>query len=158
MLPACEVYRNRRLLIPAGENPVDPYHPDREFYTTDFFTDAAIDGIDRGLEDPSRPMLLHVCYNVPHFPLEAPDALIEKYRGRYLAGWDKLREEKLRRMKAMGIVKAEQQLPAVAGFVNKKIDGFGTAAVIRDRRLIVDKRLRKRLECCRSDFIRFGPP
>jgi len=104
VLRACDIYRDKKLLIPAGENPVNPYHPDREFYTTDFFTDTALDYIDRARQDTSKPFLLHVCYNVPHFPLEAPDDLIEKYRGRYLKGWDTLRKEKLERMKAMGIV------------------------------------------------------
>jgi len=124
VLRACEIYRDKQLLIAAGENPVNPYHPDEEFYTTDFFTDVALDYIDRARTEPSKPFLLHVCYNVPHFPLEAPGALIEKYRGRYLAGWDRLREEKLARMKRLGIVAPGQKLPEVKGFVNQKIAGF----------------------------------
>jgi len=129
VLPACDIYRDRQLLIPAGENPVNPYRPDEEFYTTDFFTDAAIDYVDRALEDRSKPFLLHVCYNVPHFPLEAPDDLIAKYRGKYLAGWDRLREEKLGRMKELGIVPPGQKLPQVMGFVNEKIEGFTQVGV-----------------------------
>ncbi|MHC4165459.1 MAG: arylsulfatase [Planctomycetota bacterium] len=124
VLRACDIYRDKKLLIPAGENPVNPYNPTEEFYTTDFFTDTALDYIDEALKDKSKPFLLHVCYNVPHFPLEAPDKLIERYRGRYLKGWDKLREEKLKRMKKMGIVAKGQKLPRVKGFVNRKIEGF----------------------------------
>ena len=88
VLRACDIYRDQQLLIPAGENPVNPYRPDEEFYTTDFFTDAAIDYVDRALEDKSKPFLLHVCYNVPHFPLEAPDDLIveEKVSGTVIGG------------------------------------------------------------------------
>ena len=129
VLRACDIYRDGKLLIPAGENRVNPYHPDQEFYTTDFFTDTALDYIDRAVKEPSKPFLLHVCYNVPHFPLEAPDDLIEKYRGRYLQGWDKLRVEKLARMKRMGIVGPDQQLPRVKGFVNRKIPGFANVGV-----------------------------
>ena len=124
VLKACDIYRDKRLFIPASETPANPYRPGEEFYTTDFFTDAAIDYIDQALLDPVRPFLMHVCYNVPHFPLEAPDDLIEKYRGRYLAGWDDLRKEKLARMKAMGIVPPTATLPRVKGFVNEKIPGF----------------------------------
>ena len=105
-----------------------PIH-EREFYTTDFLTDVALDYVDRALTEPSRPFLLHVCYNVPHFPLEAPDDLIEKYRGRYLAGWDRLRAEKLTRMKRLGIVPETQKLPEVKGFVNQKIAGFTQVGV-----------------------------
>ncbi|MCP5109423.1 MAG: sulfatase-like hydrolase/transferase, partial [bacterium] len=77
-------------------------------------------------------MLLHVCYNVPHFPLEAPNELIEKYRGRYLAGWATLREQKLLRMKRMGLVGPAQKLPQVKGFENRKIPGFTTVGYETD--------------------------
>ena len=111
VLPNCDIYRDGKVLIPAGENPVNPYNPDKEFYTTDFFTDAAIDYVDQALEDKSKPFLLHVCYNAPHFPLEAPDNLIKKYEGRYMKGWDELRKEKLARMKEMGLLPPQQRLP-----------------------------------------------
>ena len=124
VLKACDIYRDRTRLIPAGEDPKNPYRPDEEFYTTDFFTDVAIDYVDQALKDPARPFLLHVCYNVPHFPLEAPDKLIAKYRGRYLAGWDKLRAEKLARMKRLGIAPPTAKLPRVKGFENRRIPGF----------------------------------
>ena len=124
VLKTCDIYRDKALLIPAGEEPINPYDPLREFYTTDFFTDVAIDYIDQALEDASRPFLLHACYNVPHFPLEAPEDLIEKYEGRYLKGWDRLRQEKLQRMKAMGLIGPKQKLPTVKGFVNERISGF----------------------------------
>jgi arylsulfatase len=111
VLKNCDIYRDGKVLIPSGENPVNPYNPDQEFYITDFFTDAAMDYVDQAVEDTEKPFLLHVCYNAPHFPLEAPDDLIEKYKGRYMKGWDELRKEKLQRMKKMGLMPAKQQLP-----------------------------------------------
>jgi len=132
VLKTCDIYRDGKMFIPAGQNPVNPYNLTQEFYTTDFFTDTAIDYIDRALQDKSKPFLLHACYNVPHFPLEAPDDLIEKYRGRYMKGWDKLRQDKLERMKAMGIVSQNQKLPRVKGFVNRNIPGFTTTGVETD--------------------------
>jgi len=132
VLRACDIYRDKKLFIPAGENPVNPYNPTQEFYTTDFFTDTALGYIDEALKDKSKPFLLHVCYNVPHFPLEAPDELIEKYRGRYLKGWDRLRKEKLERMKLMGIVAKGQKLPRIKGFINRKISGFTQVGIETD--------------------------
>jgi arylsulfatase len=111
VLKGCDIYRDGELLIPAQEKPTNPYRPDEEFYTTDFFTDAAVDYIDQATQEQQEPFLLHVCYNTPHFPLEAPDDLIEKYRGRYKQGWDKLREEKFQRMRKLGLLPDEQQLP-----------------------------------------------
>ena len=124
VLRNCDIYRDQKLLIPAQENPVNPYRPNEAFYTTDFFTDVAIDYINQATPDSSKPFLLHLCYNVPHFPLETPDDLIEKYRGRYMKGWDVLREEKLERMKRMGLVPAGQLLAKNAGFGKRHIPGF----------------------------------
>jgi arylsulfatase A-like enzyme len=124
VLKKCDIYRDGKLLIPAQDNPVNPYHPDREFYTTEFFTDAALDYIDQATNQPEKPFLLHVCYNAPHFPLEAPDDLIEKYRGRYRSGWDELRKEKLTRMKKMGLVPDRQQLPRVNSNVAMRRSGL----------------------------------
>jgi len=124
VLKNCDIYRDKQLLIPAGENPTDPYSPDQEFYTTDFFTNTAIDYIDQATTQREKPFLLHICYNAPHFPLEAPDDLIEKYRGRYLKGWDELRKEKLARMKRMGLVTSKQQLPHENNWVAQRIPGM----------------------------------
>ena len=121
VLKGCDIYRDGEILIPAGENPVNPYHRDQEFYTTDFFTDVALDYINQVRTRPEKPFLLHLCYNAPHFPLEAPEFLIEKYRGKYTKGWDVLRHEKYQKMKQMGIVSKKQKLPEVRGFIRKKL-------------------------------------
>lgn len=132
VLKGCDIYRDGELFIPAQENPENPYRPDEDFYTTDFFTDVSIDYIDQALEEPNRPFLLYLCHNAPHFPLETPDDLIEKYRGRYIKGWDVLRKEKFERMKAMGVLPEGQQLPEVRGFENKRIPGFTATGVSSD--------------------------
>ena len=124
VLKSCEVYRDGELLIPALEDPVNPYHPDEEFYTTDFFTDAALDYIDQASKHQDKPFLLHVCYNTPHFPLEAPDELIEKYRGRYMKGWNVLREEKFQRMQKMGLLCEGQKLPRGKGHQEVPVSGL----------------------------------
>ena len=128
VLRGCSIYRDGEMLIEPGPDPVNPYQPEKEFYTSDFFTDAAIDYIDQASTD-DRPFLLHVCYNVPHFPLEAPDDLIEKYRGRYLKGWDVLRAEKLARMTRMGIVSGDQKLPQVRDTVRRPIPNLPAAMI-----------------------------
>jgi arylsulfatase len=132
VLRGCDIYRDGGLLIKAQESPTNPYTPEEEFYTTDFFTDVALDYIDQATVEPSKPFLLHLCYNVPHFPLETPDLLIEKYRGRYMKGWDVLRQEKHARMKQMGLVPEGQRLPVVKGFINNRIKGFGQVGVETD--------------------------
>ncbi|MCA9079712.1 MAG: arylsulfatase [Planctomycetaceae bacterium] len=82
--------------------------PKSGFYTTDADTDYAIKFIHEA--DRAKPFFLYLAYNAPHYPLQAPEAEVRKYMDRYREGWDKLREERLARMKELGIVSAEQQL------------------------------------------------
>jgi arylsulfatase len=72
-LKGCDIYIDEEILIPAGENPVNPYHQDKEFYTIDFFTDVALDYINQARTRPEKPFLLRLCYNTPHFPLETSE-------------------------------------------------------------------------------------
>ncbi len=49
---------------------------DKDNYLTDVFSDAALDFIGR---HQGEPFFLQLAYNAPHFPLEAPDAIAQKY-------------------------------------------------------------------------------
>ena len=69
---------------------------DENYYTTDAFTDKAIEYIDKvKSENSEKPFFLYLSYNAPHWPLQAPKENIDKYRGNYLKGWENLREERL---------------------------------------------------------------
>ena len=52
----------------------------------------------------------YLSYNAPHWPLQAPKEDIDKYRGNYLKGWEKLREERYNRMMEMGIIDSSWEL------------------------------------------------
>ena len=45
-----------------------------------------------------------------HSPHQAPQAYLDKYRGRYDAGWDVVREQWFQRQKALGVIPADTQL------------------------------------------------
>ena len=121
LLRGSPIHRNGELWIPSGQEPKNPYRPDEDFYTTDFFTDAAIDLIEQASADTSNPFVLHLCYNVPHFPLETPDDLIEKYLGRYTAGWDEMTRDKIERQKAMGLIHNKTKSKRNHSFANVQI-------------------------------------
>ena len=121
LLPGSPIHRDGKVWIPAGQEPTNPYQPNEDFYTTDFFTDAGIDYINQALERPDKPFVLHLCYNVPHFPLETPDELIAKYKGRYLAGWDKLTKEKIARQKELGVIDANAKFNRNQRFANVQL-------------------------------------
>jgi arylsulfatase len=84
----------------------------QDFYTTDAFTDYAIDfvGLATKAENPA-PFFLHLCYTAPHYPLHAKPEDIKKYQGKYLEGWEKLRQDRHQRQVELGIIDPEWQLP-----------------------------------------------
>lgn len=94
--------------LPAGRTARQ--YPEGEFYATDAVTDHALDFLQLARETPKSPWFLYLAYNAPHFPLHAPKEEIAKYADRYLGGWDKLREERLEKMKHLGIVPESTRL------------------------------------------------
>jgi len=89
-----------------------PYTPPHDgFYSTDAFTDHGIEFLDEAVKlDKTKPFFLYMPYNASHWPLQAPEADIEKYKGKYDAGWQAIREERLKRMIQLGIVPAGQEM------------------------------------------------
>lgn len=91
--------------------PFTDFGPD--YYSSDAFTDRAIEFIKSPPEGgDGGPFFLYLSYQAPHNPLEAPEADIMKHRGKYLAGWQAVREERFTRQKSMGLVPADAKLPA----------------------------------------------
>jgi arylsulfatase len=83
-----------------------------EFYATDAFTDYAIEFVNQWKnETPNEPFFLYVAYNAPHAPLQAPETLVKKYRGRYLDGWEAIRAARFERQKNMGMFPESAVLP-----------------------------------------------
>jgi len=83
-----------------------PYTPeDRGFYTTDAFTDYALQYLDQyGKED--RPIFLYLAYTAPHYPLHAWPEDIARYRDTYTVGWDEIRRRRWKRQVEMGLAQA----------------------------------------------------
>jgi arylsulfatase A-like enzyme len=81
------------------------------WYSTFLWTDFALKFVDEA-RAASKPFFLYLPHNAPHFPLMAPQELIAKHRGKYKAGWDRLREERHRRQVRMGLIKGDWRLGA----------------------------------------------
>ncbi|WP_346854832.1 arylsulfatase [uncultured Draconibacterium sp.] len=111
-------------LIPGASNFFKPEFPrgitfmndtisvtDEDYYTTDAFTDYAIQFIDEAKQtDEEKPFFLYLAYTAPHWPLNAPHEDVQKYKGTYMEGWTKLRETRYAKMQEMGIVDQEWDL------------------------------------------------
>ena len=79
-------------------------------FTTDM-TDEAIEWVKfQQAMTPDKPFMVYYATGAVHAPHHAPKEWIEKYKGKFDDGWDKLREETLARQKAMGIVPKNAKL------------------------------------------------
>ena len=90
-------YDNHHLDPPSGRD--DGYHLSEDL------TDRAIEFIRESKSvRPDRPFFTYLSWGATHSPHQAPDAYLEKYRGRYDEGWDVIRQRWFERQLALGVV------------------------------------------------------
>ena len=75
----------------------------KDWYSTDLWTDFGLKFVDEARQQ-KKPFFLYLAPCAPHFPLMAPQADIARYKGKYLQGWDKLREARHRRQISMKLI------------------------------------------------------
>lgn len=82
------------------------------FYTTDAFTDYAIRFISEhhASEKTADPFFLYLAYTAPHWPLQAFEDDVAKYRGQYKAGWEELRKTRYNRQVELGLIDPQWKL------------------------------------------------
>ncbi len=95
--PRAELFLNGEKL--AKDDPRLP----KNWYSTDLWTDYGLKFIDEA-KPTGKPFFLYLAHNAPHFPLQAPEEDIARFRGKYKMGWDKLREERHAKQKQLGLV------------------------------------------------------
>ncbi len=81
----------------------------KKFYATEALTDHALEFV-AGARRERKPYFLYLAYNAPHFPLQAPKELIDRYAAIYEKGWDAIREARFAKQKRLGLVKDGWQL------------------------------------------------
>ena len=82
-----------------------PVPPGAEYYASTAIADHAIKVLKEHARDHAdKPFFEYLAFIAPHFPLHALPEDIARYKGKYLAGWDEIRERRWRRMTEMGIV------------------------------------------------------
>ena len=59
---------------------------------------------------PSKPFFLYFASGSTHAPNQAPKDWIARFKGRFAAGWDKVREESFARQKALGVIPRDARL------------------------------------------------
>ncbi|RJP66368.1 MAG: arylsulfatase [Candidatus Abyssobacteria bacterium SURF_17] len=91
--------------------PIEPPHDAEGYHLDKDLADKCIERI-RLLNSlaPDKPWVQYYAPGTSHAPHHAPKEWIEKFKGKFDQGWDKVREETLARQKQMGIVPANAKL------------------------------------------------
>jgi len=79
----------------------------KNFFSSRSFTDEFIGYLEQ--RDEERPFFGYLAYTAPHYPLQAPDDIIDKYKGRYDEGYDVLRVKRAKGLFASGLLKADSE-------------------------------------------------
>ena len=88
------------------EQPHDPnYH-----FTVDMTNQAINWAQAQHSLTPDKPFFMYFATGALHAPHHAPKEYIDKYKGKFDGGWDKLREETFAKQKQLGIIPANAQL------------------------------------------------
>ena len=87
-----------------GTEPVKEVPED--FYYTDAIGDSAVAYVDHFVKE-EKPFFLYVAHCAPHWPLMAPEEEIKKYEHVYDEGWQKIREERYKKLIEKGIFKGD---------------------------------------------------
>ena len=106
------LYRDNGLLIDELSD---------DFYSTTFYTDRIIEQIDSNVDD-GRPFFAYLAYTAPHWPLQAPDSIIDKYRGAYDRGYDSVRQGRFAAQQKLGLFDSSIQAPQRPGYVKPWVD------------------------------------
>lgn len=97
-------------LTRGNDNAEHEAHAEGFFYT-DAISDQAVAYIEQHQrERPGQPFFTYVAYTAPHWPLHAHEDDIARYKGRFDKGWDALREDRLDRLVASGLLEAAWKL------------------------------------------------
>jgi arylsulfatase A-like enzyme len=99
-------YYNPPSLMEDGRELADT---EGDYHYTDAISAHAVEYIEQ--QDADRPYFLYVAYAAPHFPLQAREEDIARYRGRFAAGWDALAEQRYARMVELGLLDPAWPLP-----------------------------------------------
>lgn len=99
--------RGNTFITPAN----DPDYQPETYYYTDAISDNAVAFLQQHQsETPDQPLFLYVAYTAAHWPMHALPKDIAKYQGKYDAGFEPIRQARLRRLKQLGLVGDEVNL------------------------------------------------
>jgi arylsulfatase A-like enzyme len=95
-----------------GTTPVEPSKtPEEGYHFTEDMTDKAIGWVrQQKALMPDKPFFMYYAPGATHAPHHVPIEWSAKYKGRFDAGWDAVRDETFARQKALGVIPPDAEL------------------------------------------------
>lgn len=84
-----------------------------DYYSSEFFVDKTIAYLQADAA-VKKPFFAYVAFQANHIPVQAPRAFIDKYRGRYQAGWTALRQARRDKAVALGLIPPDAPMVTMA--------------------------------------------
>lgn len=105
-------------LVKDNERIRPPKSPQEGYHLSEDLAQQAIKLVGRQhLIYPEKPFFLYFALGAAHAPHQAPKEYIDRYRGKFDDGWDKIREQWLENQKRLGIVPEDTRLSERNEFV-----------------------------------------
>lgn len=82
-------------------------------FSSEFYTDKMISFIENDKEN-GKPFFAYLSYTAPHWPLQAPDDYLDKYKGRYDEGYDDLALKRMESLANIGLINEGHSAPEPA--------------------------------------------
>jgi arylsulfatase A-like enzyme len=94
-------------------NPIEPYIGNPDYILDKDLADNCVSYIRKhNSVSPQRPFFVYYCTGTAHAPHHAPKDWIEKYKGKFDQGWEKVREETYARQKQLGVIPPNTKITA----------------------------------------------
>lgn len=94
-------------LISAFADP--EYQPSGTYYFTDAIADHAVKFVaDHDREHKDEPFFLYVAFTAAHWPMHALPEDVAKYKGKYSAGYDAVRQARFEKAAKLGLIDSKQ--------------------------------------------------
>jgi arylsulfatase len=104
--------RDNTAISPFADAGYQPEH----YYYTDAITDNAVKFVnEHRREHGGQPFFLYMAYTAAHWPMQAKEQDIAKYKGVYDRGYEPIRLARFARSKQLGVINADWKLSPMFG-------------------------------------------
>lgn len=86
-------------------------------------------------EYPDKPFFAYLSFMSPHYPLKAPKEFVDKYKGRYDAGWDVIRQQRYAKLMKLGFPPSWKLSDPEPGVISPHSPATDEARKVQDAKL-----------------------